>query len=164
MVTAKEYLQQIYKIDKRINITLAKTQKMKESLYGKGIEMNDTPSSNHGTDTLGKTICKVMEYEEKANQLIDRLVDLRLDIEAVIDTVSNSEQKEVLERRYLLFQPWESYYDEENKIYVKGIAEYMGYSARQIYRIHGEALKSINVSQCQLMSLNGSTKNDIIVL
>lgn len=148
-MTAKEYLQQIYKIDKRINITLSKVQKMKESLYGKGIEMSDTPSSNHGTDTLGKSICKVMEYEEKANRLIDRLVDLRLEIEEVIDTVSDSEQKEVLERRYLLFQPWESYFDKNKEIYVKGIAEEMGYSARQIYRIHGEALKNINVSQCQ---------------
>lgn len=148
-MTAKEYLQQVYKIDKRINITLAKAQKMKESLYGKGIEMSDAPNSNRGTDTLGKSICKVIEYEEKANRLIDRLVDLRLNIEEVIATVSNSEQKEVLERRYLLFQPWESYFDKNKEIYVKGIAEEMGYSARQIYRIHGEALKNINVSQCQ---------------
>nr|DAH36897.1 MAG TPA: Protein of unknown function (DUF1492) [Caudoviricetes sp.] len=122
---------------------------MKESLCGKNIEMNDAPSSNHGTDTLGKSICKVMEYEEKANRLIDRLVELRLEIETVIETISNSEQKEVLERRYLLFQPWESYYDKNKEIYIKGIAEEMGYSVRQIYRIHGEALKNINVSQCQ---------------
>ncbi len=152
-MTAKEYLNQAYVIDRRINITLEKAAKLRESLYGRGQKIDDTgggKSSGNG-DAIGETICKVIKYEEKANELIDQLVKMRLEIEKTIASVSDDVQREVLERRYLLYQDWESHYDSKTGEYIKGIGETMNYSDRQIYRIHGQALLnvSVNVSECQ---------------
>ena len=95
---------------------------------------------------------RCLDYEKDANRLIDQLVTKRLEIENAIKSVRDDAQREVLERRYLLFQRWESRFDGRTGEYIKGIAESMGYSERQIYRLHGKALKnvSVNVSESQL--------------
>lgn len=153
-MTAKEYLNQAYYIDREINMTLAKADKLRKSLYGKGQKLDDVgggKASGSG-DTIGDTISLVVDYENKANALIDKLVEKRLEIEKTIKRVPDDVQREVLERRYLLFQPWESYFDTKTGEKIIGIDEAMNYSSRQIYRIHRKALKwmSANVSECQL--------------
>ncbi len=151
-MTAKEYLNQAYIIDRRIDLTLAKAKKLRESLYGKSQQIDDVGVKGGGSnDRLGEAVCKVIEYEQKADELIDSLVEARLKIEKTIQAVPDPVQREVLERRYLLFQDWESHFDTKTGEYIKGIAGEMNYSARQIYRIHGEALKcvSVNVSEWQ---------------
>jgi DNA-directed RNA polymerase specialized sigma subunit len=151
-MTTKEYLNQVYRIDRRINVTLAKIEKMRASLYKIGAGGSSVPAQRQSSDSLGAAIAKVMDYEKNANRLIDELVTKRLEIENAIKGVQDAVQREVLERRYLLFQRWESRFDERTGEYVKGIAESMGYSERQIYRLHGKALKnvSVNVSERQL--------------
>lgn len=151
-MTTKEYLNQVYRIDRRINVTLAKIEKMRASLYKIGAGGSSVPAQRQSSDSLGAAIAKVMDYEKNANRLIDELVTKRLEIENAIKGVQDAVQREVLERRYLLFQRWESRFDERTGEYVKGIAESMGYSERQIYRLHGKALKnvSVNVSEMQL--------------
>lgn len=145
-MTAKEYLNQAYIIDRRINMTLAKSQKLRESLYGRGQKIDDVGGGKGGDgDVIGETISKVMEYEEKASELIDKLVTARLEIEKAIQSIPDEIQREVLERRYLLFQNWESYYDTKTGEYIKGIADDMGYSPSHVYRIHGSALNSIKM-------------------
>lgn len=151
-MTTKEYLNQVYRIDCRINVTLAKIEKMRASLYKIGAGGSSVPAQRQSSDSLGAAIAKVMDYEKNANRLIDELVTKRLEIENAIKGVQDAVQREVLERRYLLFQRWKSRFDERTGEYVKGIAESMGYSERQIYRLHGKALKnvSVNVSEMQL--------------
>lgn len=143
-LTAREYLNQAYIIDRRINITLAKADRMKKSLYGRGQQLNDISlKSGNSNDAVGKTIAKVMEYEEKANELIDKLITARLEIESVIQLVSDDIQREILERRYLLFQQWDSGYDKATGDYKKGIYDSMNFSRRQIFRLHKDALRSV---------------------
>lgn len=151
-MTPKEYLNQVYRIDRRINVTLAKIEKMRASLYKIGAGGSSVPAQRQSSDSLGAAVAKVLDYEKNANRLIDELVTKRLEIENAIKGVQDAAQREVLERRYLLFQRWESRFDERTGEYVKGIAESMGYSERQIYRLHGKALKnvSVNVSERQL--------------
>ena len=147
-MTAKEYLSQAYKLDRDIEITLAKADTMRKSLYGRGIQSGES-SQNIAGDSIGKAVAKVIDYELKAEKMIDELVDLRIEIENAIKSVPIPLYQEVLERRYLLYQPFESGYDKKNGEYIKGIAESMNYSERQIYRIHGIALQQIDVSECQ---------------
>lgn len=151
-MTPKEYLNQVYRIDRRINVTLAKIEKMRASLYKIGAGGSSVPAQRQSSDSLGAAVAKVLDYEKNANRLIDKLVTKRLEIENAIKGVQDAAQREVLERRYLLFQRWGSRFDERTGEYVKGIAESMGYSERQIYRLHGKALKnvSVNVSERQL--------------
>ena len=150
-MTAKEYLNRAYYIDREINLTLAKADKLRQSLYGRAVAYDSTGGvkSSGAKDTLGRTFEKIDEYERKANELIDKLVEKRIEIENTIKAVPDSVQREVLERRYLLFQEWDSGYDRNTGEYKKGIYEEMHFSRRQIFRIHGEALKAVS------MALNG---------
>ncbi|MBQ7003098.1 MAG: hypothetical protein IJN57_03900 [Oscillospiraceae bacterium] len=148
MVTAKQYLKQVYDLNREINMILAKADAMRKSLYGRGIQYNGT-GGGAASDSIAKAIAKVVDYDHDADEAIDRLVDLRIEIEQAIKAVADPVQREVLERRYLMFEPFESGYDKKTGKYIKGIAESMNYSERQIYRIHGEALLKIHVSECQ---------------
>ena len=142
-MTAKEYLNQAYKIDRRIQITLAKVEKMRSGIAYKSPSLDSAGSPQGGSDKLSEAIAKVVDYEHKADELINKLVDKWLEIEQTIQSVQDAVQREVLERRYLLYQQWESRFDERTGEYIKGIAEEMGFSRRRIFQIHGEALKKI---------------------
>lgn len=149
-MTAKEYLSQAYKLDKQADMIIQKADALRKSLYGRGQNGESGKQTSSG-DSLAKAIAKVMDYERKADELIDRLVDMRIEIENAINEVPDPIQREVLERRYLMYQPFEGGYDKKTGIYIKGIDESMGYSARQIYRFHGYGLQKIkkDVSECQ---------------
>jgi hypothetical protein len=145
-LTAKQYLGQAYKIDKRIKITLAKAEKMRSALEYKSPSFNGTGGGNSDKSAqLADTIAKIDEYEKRADELVDLLIDRRLEIERAIEGIDNPVEREILERRYLLYQSWESHYDAVSCEYIKGIADSMGYSQRRVFQLHGEALKKINV-------------------
>ena len=79
-------------------------------------------------------------------------IDKRLQIEQSIDAVADADQREVLERRYLFYQRWVGKFNKESGEYIMGITDYMNYSERTIYKIHGEALKHIVVpKECSEM-------------
>ena len=145
-MTAKEYLNQAYKIDRRIKINRAKIQKMRECLDYKG-QAESTGASRGSTtsDGMSDTVCAIIEYESRVKALTHRLAKLYLEIENAIQNVSDPLQREVLERRYLLHQSWESHFDSISGEYIKGIAEDMNYTSRWIYKIHGQALKNFVV-------------------
>ena len=143
-MTAKEYLYQAYIIDKQINLKLAKAQQMRESLYGREVNLDNIGGQHAASDSLGSAIVKVIAYEQEANKLIDKLVDKRLEIEKVISAITNPIQKEILERRYLLCQPFKNKYDKETGVLIaKGIKEDMSFSYDWVVHQHGEALKKI---------------------
>ena len=77
-MTTTEYLNQAYYIDREINLTLAKADKLRQSLYGRAVTYDSTAVQSSGDkDTLGRTFEKIDEYERKANELIDKLVEKR---------------------------------------------------------------------------------------
>jgi hypothetical protein len=135
-------------------MTIAKADKLRASLYGKSVQLDPIGGGkSHNDDTIGETLEKVIEYETKANKLIDSLINARLEIEKAIASVPDYVQREVLERRYLLYQDWESHYNTKTGEYIKGIGEEMNYSDRQIYRIHGQALLNVSVNVSKLSGI-----------
>lgn len=132
-MTAKEYLRQVYKLDRRIRITIGKAEKLRAML-------EYSPPSAEGTgggstaDRMPDMISKIMEYERKADELRAKYIDIFLEVEKVILTVKDSSEREVLERRYLLFQKWDQ------------IADEMSYTERRVYQLHGNALKKISLN------------------
>lgn len=132
-MTTKEYLQQAFCIDRKIKLNLQKMKKMKQSLYGKAISYNGGDGVQNGVhaNNTERAIMRVLEYEEQINADIDKLVKLRLQIESVIDQVPDERQKELLSRRYLLFEKWEQ------------VSVNMHLNLRWVYRLHGRALQSV---------------------
>lgn len=134
LMTAKEYLQQAFYIDRKIDISIKKVEEMKRSLYGKSIsyENDGTQNGSHANGTEN-SIMRVLEYEETINADIDKLVNLWFDIEKSIEQVSDKSQKEILTRRYLLFEKWEK------------IAVDMDITFQWAHILHKRALKQVKI-------------------
>ena len=149
-MTAKEYLNQAYQIDRQIQVIRGKIDKMRDIATYKSPQFEDNGSRTVGNNSTENKILKFVEYESKQEELINNLIDKRNEIEQAINRLADPVQREILERRYLLYQPWESHYDAVSGQYVKGIAESMGYSKRRIFQLHGEALKNIALNCIEL--------------
>ena len=80
-------------------------------------------------------IGKIVDLENEINADIDKLVDLKREMVAVIKAVENPEYQTLLELRYLCFKTWEQ------------IAVDMKYSTRNIYMLHDAAIGTIKVPQ-----------------
>ena len=133
-MTPKEYLQQAYRIDRKIKLDIEKQSAMRSSLFGKAVsyESDGTQHTPHGNG-IEAAILRVLEYEERINAEIDRLTDTRLKVEQVINRVPDDTQREVLTRRYLLYQKWEY------------IAVEMNYNIKWIFKLHGKALSKLTI-------------------
>ena len=155
-MTAKEYLMQARKLDRKIKLAQDKIVSMRSELYGAGISYDNSGAQHTASDnSTERAIVAVVEYEREKNALISACIQARLEIEKTIQRVPDEMQREILERRYLLYQDWVSHYDTRTGEYVTGIDEALGYEVRQIYRKHGEALSYLSellqkhVSECQ---------------
>lgn len=129
-MTAKEYLRQAYKMDKRIRILQGKVDKLRSALEYHSPSLEGGGGSG-SADRTPDTISKIMEYEQHVQQLQAEFVDKYTEIDKAIHSVENANQREVLERRYLLYQKWEQ------------IADEMHYSLQNVFKLHGMALQKI---------------------
>lgn len=131
-MTKKEYLSQVYKMDKRIRILQGKIEKLRASLEYHSPSL-ESGGGGGSPDKMPDTISKIMEYEQHAAQLQAAYVDKYIEIDRAIHSVEDDTLREVLERRYLLYQKWEQ------------IAQEMHKDIRWIYRLHGRALDCIKI-------------------
>jgi DNA-directed RNA polymerase specialized sigma subunit len=139
-MNAKEYLSQAIWLDQMIDSKLEQLETLKslamkvtssftkEKICGGNIEKSKMES----------TMVKVIDLENEINADIDRLVDLKKDIQDTINTMDDINQQLLLELRYLSGKGWDE------------IAASMGYDPRTVYRIHGKALKEFErMKMCQ---------------
>ena len=130
-MTTKEYLRQIKKLDNRIEIDRRKIEKLRAVLDYK------PPSGGSGSggsaDRIPDTLAKIMEYEEQAERLKKIYIEIYETAEQAVKAVEDPVLREVLERRYFLYQKWEE------------IAKEMNRDIRWIYRLHGRALKEVKI-------------------
>lgn len=131
---AKEYLQQAFHLDKRINSKLEQLESLNALATKASSTLSDMPKSpNRGTSRLEDTIVKIIDLQEEINRDIDRLVDLKREIVEIIKQVENKELQALLEKRYLCFETWEE------------IAVDMNYSIQHIFRLHSKALDDVQL-------------------
>lgn len=131
-MTAKEYLNQAKTLDQRINVKLdrvsrlrAMTQKITASLDGEQV------SRTRNVTSLEDAIIRLMEEEESLNAAIDRLVDLKREVNGVLKQIDDTDCQLLLELRYLCYRSWEE------------IAEVMHMHIRTVYKVHGRALLKV---------------------
>ena len=130
-MNSKDYLQQAYIIDKQIRLDLQKLEAMKASLHGRAISYDsDGTRSASRKNVMEDSIIRAVDYEQRINTEIEMLTKKRSEIENDIISVPDEILREVLTRRYLLYQKWEQ------------IAEEMNYGVRHIYKLHSKALKA----------------------
>ena len=131
-MTTKEYLKQVYRLDRRIELDRLKIEKLRAVLDYK------PPSGGSGSgssaDRIPDTLAKIIEYEEQAERLKKIYIEIYETADQAVKAVENPVLREVLERRYFLYQKWEE------------IASEMHYSVDNVYKLHGKALQKITLN------------------
>lgn len=134
MMTAKEYLNRAYRLDQRINSKLEQLESLNELATKATSTLSDMPKNPRDTTSkMEDILCKIIDLQHEINNDINRLIDLKTNIVDLVKAVPNPEHQMILELRYLCFKTWEQ------------IAVNMGYSVRNIYNLHGAALKEITL-------------------
>ena len=133
-MTAKEYLKQAYLLDKQIQVDVKELEQLREMRgtiqgcsYGEKIGTN--PNRN-----LEAPFIKTIE-KQRIDAQINRLIDLRSEINAAIESMENPEERLLLKYRYLKNESWED------------ISYDLNVSYRTVHRIHASALNNFVVPE-----------------
>ena len=131
-MTIKEYLSQAYHLDQRINSKIEQLKRWQDLAIKATSTLSKTSSCSYeNSHKMEDNIVKIIDLKNEINNDIDRLIDLKKDIMALINGVKNPEYQTLLELRYLCFKKWEQ------------IALYMNCGVDNVYKMHQKALRSI---------------------
>ena len=136
-MTPKEYLKQAYRLDHRINSDIAELGRLREmSTSISSPSLGEKAQTNRNTDApFVKCLERIYSLEEKINEEIDLLVNLKEEIRSVIDMVSNTDERMVLRYRYIHNYTWEQ------------IGDVLGADSRTVRRWHGQALGHVTLPE-----------------
>lgn len=135
-MTAKEYLSQAYRLDKRIDSKIEQLKSLNLLATKCTSTLSDMPKSQSISNSrLEDTVVKIVDLQQEINRDIDSLVDLKRDIVRTIKSVQNPEYQIILELRYLCFKTWEE------------IAVQMNCSIDNVFKIRKNALKSVVIPE-----------------
>lgn len=132
-MTAKQYLRQAYRLNELINSDLAELEQLRVlSRSVSSPNLSGMPSGTRKQEApFAKAVEKIIDLEKIIDAEIDRFVDLKKEIRAVIFQVSDNSQKLCLKLRYIQFEKWEV------------VASEMDLSLKQVHRIHNDALQAV---------------------
>ena len=129
-MTTKEFLNQAYRIDQRINSKLEQIISLHELATKATSTLSDVPvSGTKSQSRMADVITKIVDLETEINKDIEELVGIKKNIVSTIKKVQNPELQTLLELRYLCSRTWEQ------------IALEMGYSIQNAYKLHDRAIK-----------------------
>ncbi len=133
-MTTKQYLQQIYQIHRKVKRLQAQREQIRAELYSIGSPSGKMDADKVQTSTSGdsmlRLIAKVDELEREIVEEVDELLEKQHRITREIEQIPNNRQRDILFRRYVLFQKWER------------IAVDLDVTVRYVYQVHGDAMKS----------------------
>jgi DNA-directed RNA polymerase specialized sigma subunit len=131
-MTPKQYLHQIAYLDRRIDHDLEICMRLRSKLERCTAVLTGMPRGGKPL-SIEDVLDKIDRIEQRMNADTDKLVDMTYDAYLAINCVDNDNQREVLTRLYLEGQSLDD------------IAEDLGYSRRQVERIHGMGLLKVTV-------------------
>lgn len=132
----KKFLQKAYRLAEEIEINQEELNRLTElSTMLKGLDYSQTKiqTSGSGDAAFVNKVTDLADIKEKINAKLMELKELRNSIWKAIYTLDNTEERLVCLYRYLKFYDWET------------VADKMHLSLRQVYRVHGFALKNIKI-------------------
>ena len=128
-MTAREYLEQIPKLDRLINSKLTELSRLKLNAASLcSVPLSDKVCSG-GVNNSMSTVEKIIDLEKIIEKEIDELIDLKSEIHRKIKCVYNFNLTTVLVDKYI------------NGFTFEQIAERMNVSQRTVLRWHGIALQ-----------------------
>ena len=132
----KKFLQKAYRLAEEIEINQEELNRLTElSTMLKGLDYSQTKIQTSGSSDAAfvNKVNELADIKEKINAKLRELKELRNSIWKAMYTLDNTEERLVCLYRYLKFYDWET------------VADKMHLSLRQVYRVHGFALKNIKI-------------------
>ena len=119
--------------EKEIGIKLDQIARLRE--LSTKITQTLTPDKvkSNSENRLESSVSKIVDIEREIGTSIDQLERIRLQVESVINSVPNVNQRNVLRLRYISGMKWEQ------------IAVKLNYDYRWVLRLHGKALNKIAI-------------------
>ena len=143
-MTAKQYLGQVERLNKMISNKLSEIYQVKSmALNISVLNEADKVQTSGSKDRIGDMVSQMVYLEKEAQEYVRIYTDFRRTVIKQIDLMPKENHYKVLFARYI-----------ENKTF-DVIADELGYSWRQIIRIHGAALAEFEkIYGPNFMSLN----------
>ncbi len=131
-LSAKDYLSQAYRIDRRINSKIEQVQSLRDLAAKATATLSDMPrSASPNIHRMEDVITKMVNLESEINTDLTRLINLKHEIVTVVKCVESPELQTLLELRYLCFMTWEQ------------IAVELHFDLRWVHRLHNRALNEV---------------------
>ena len=140
-MTAKEYLEQYRRLKIEIDSKTEQLEELRE--FAKSVSHSSGAGGHAGvSDKVGKTVAKIIDLENEISCQIDKLLELKKEIESTIAKVDDPVLRQLLTLRYINGRKWEQ------------ISNDLDYSRMQIHRLHENALEKVkNVIECYIRSV-----------
>lgn len=136
-MTPKTYLNQAYRLEQRIRLDTEELEDLRTlaaTVSSPGFEEHYNP--NHPTDApFVKTLERIWEMEQKVNDELDLLLQLKDEVQSVIAKIDNKDERLILTYRYLKNYTWAR------------IGEELYADERTIRRWHDRALSHVVVPE-----------------
>ena len=135
-MTAKEYLQQAFLLDRRITCKIEQLHTLNGLALKATTAYTGMPRTpNRDSRAMANTVDRIIDLQDEINQDIDELVELKARIRTVIDSVSDAELQLILEERYLNCKTWEE------------ISVDLDLDLRHLFRLQKKALNACIIPQ-----------------
>ncbi len=128
----KLYLNQAFYLDRQVN-SLIKVKEETVSLAQRCTANYDSIGTTNASKTNRQEniYIKIADQSKQIDEQIDKLVDIRNEIERLINTVSDTDGQSILRMRYLAYMP------------MTDIADIMGCDRRTIYRKYNKSIEEL---------------------
>lgn len=131
-MNAKEFLTQVEKLDMLVQNKLIEKQQWMELALGITARIDGERVQSSGAQSrMAEAVEKCVDVEAEITALIDRLIDTRRAVLAVLEQVDSPIEYDVLHRRYI------------QKMDLQDIADAYGKEYGWATTTHGRALKSV---------------------
>lgn len=132
MADAKEFLQQVKLYDIHINSLLEEKAQMEAlALKVTSSWSGERVSGSGNQDKLGDTVAKIVDLERKIDSAVDKFVDKKAEVKAILEKIQKPDELELLLKVYIHYESLEK------------VACEMGYTYRNACYIHGRALQTV---------------------
>ncbi len=137
----KEYLWRYQRASKKVDQRAEELALLISMTYQSGKTNDGMPHGSSARKDLSWYMAEKERLEKKLDEETEKCMKIYREIMDCIEKLEDRERK-VLFQRYIVADDWET------------IAKKMSICTRQVYRIHGNALKNLEISEkCQSMSV-----------
>ena len=132
-MTAKEYLSEIAKIDRRISSKLELRQEYWEKATRATSCLPLSPKKKRSkVSRIEKFAVYIADLDNEINRELDEMLNRRREAKRVIESIPDHRYRDILEMRYLHGTKW------------KRIMADMHYASASVFRLHGKALQAFD--------------------